>query len=135
MKIYVVTKAPVGLYGAPEMIGAYGSTSGFNRMISTAGPGTYQVHAMDIDRTYRGDLRDVSVKLVVDHREVCEGLSPSDCLIRYREPSRFPEAKIESVQHLPTGTVVRFCEDERVTKSAAIERLGASVQRSKSAKL
>lgn len=67
MKLFVVTKSPVDLEGTAELIGAFYAREAARR--ACTGAGTYTIAEMELDRVYSGDLRDVEVKIVLDHRQ------------------------------------------------------------------
>lgn len=62
MKLYLVTKAPIGLEGSAEIIGAFTTSDKANA--ACIGAGTYTIATVELDRAYRGDLYDVRLKVV-----------------------------------------------------------------------
>jgi hypothetical protein len=67
VKVFVVTKSPVDLDGTTEFVGAFYAREAAHH--ACTGAGTYTIAEMELDRVYRGDLRDVEVKVVLDHRQ------------------------------------------------------------------
>lgn len=67
VKLFVVTKSPVDLEGTTEFVGAFMTMGMVDR--ACTGAGTYTIAEMEVDRIYRGDLLDVSVRAVLDHRQ------------------------------------------------------------------
>jgi hypothetical protein len=65
--LYIVLKAPVDLEGAAEIVGVFASKTLADA--ACTGAGTYTVAAVELDRRYSGDLRDVSVTVALDHRQ------------------------------------------------------------------
>jgi hypothetical protein len=67
--LFIVTKSPVGLDGAVEIVGAF--TDKVLARKACAGAGVYLVAEVTPDRAYRsGTLLDVERIVVVDHREI-----------------------------------------------------------------
>lgn len=68
MKLFVVTKSPVDLEGTAELVGAFYARAAAHR--ACIGAGTYTIAEMELDRVYGGDLRDIEVRVVLDHRQL-----------------------------------------------------------------
>ena len=69
MKLWVVIKAPVGLEGTAEIVGAF--TTHARAEEACRGAGTYTVAEVDADRAYRaGEMLDVRLVRRLDHREI-----------------------------------------------------------------
>lgn len=68
MKLFVVTKAPVGLEGSAQIVGVF--TSEAKADAACTGAGTYTIGALDPDRAYGiGQLLDIKRKVVMAARE------------------------------------------------------------------
>lgn len=67
MKVHVVTKSPVDLPDTTEFVGAF--TTREKADAACIGAGQYTIAEMTLDRLYRGDLFDVRMKIVLDHRQ------------------------------------------------------------------
>lgn len=132
MKLFVVTKSPVGLDGAAEMVGGFLDRE--EARAACRGAGTYTIYGVETGRLYgAGNLLDSEVRVVVDHREVCDAPSINDCLINYLPGA---EPIISSIKHLPSGSLVTFDirrgSRSAVTKESAfaalVERMQAAAK-------
>lgn len=68
MKVFVVTKSPVDLRDTFEFIGGFSTKDRADA--ACTGAGTYKIAEVDLDRQYKGDLWNVWLKEVLDHRQV-----------------------------------------------------------------
>jgi hypothetical protein len=68
MSVFIVTKAPVGLEGAAEIVGAFSTAS--QAEAACTGAGTYTIARVTVDRAYKsGTLLDARLFVVANHRE------------------------------------------------------------------
>lgn len=66
MRVWVVTKALADLPGTQEFVGVFTTEGAVEDAVR--GAGIYTIAGMETDRRYRGDLREVSVRVLLDHR-------------------------------------------------------------------
>lgn len=68
MKIWIVTKSPVDLPDTFEFVGAFSSREAARA--ACLGAGQFKIACVELNRVYRGDLRDVVMLVHLDHRQL-----------------------------------------------------------------